>query len=81
VVRYGADKKNSHVDLMGPAMNIAAKIQNMAKPNQILIGSDVCERLHPSSQKDFLQIIWKNDEWKYHSRLTGKIYEVFEFKG
>ena len=81
VVRYGADKKNSHVDLMGPAMNIAAKIQNMAKPNQILIGSDVCERLHPSSKKDFLQIIWKNDEWKYHSRLTGKIYEVFEFKG
>ena len=32
VVRYGADEINSHVDLMGPAMNIAAKIQNMAKP-------------------------------------------------
>ena len=30
--------EHSHVDLMGPAMNIAAKIQNMAKPNQILIG-------------------------------------------
>ncbi|MFB5616085.1 MAG: adenylate/guanylate cyclase domain-containing protein, partial [Nitrosopumilus sp.] len=27
VVRYGADVENSHVDLMGPAMNIAAKIQ------------------------------------------------------
>ena len=36
VVRYGADIENSHVDLMGPAMNIASKIQNMAKPNQIL---------------------------------------------
>ena len=41
VVRYGADVKHSHVDLMGPAMNIAAKIQNMAKPNQILIGSEI----------------------------------------
>ena len=59
VVRYGADETNSHVDLMGPAMNIAAKIQNMAKPNQILIGSDVCKRLHPSSQTHFQEIVWK----------------------
>jgi adenylate cyclase len=81
VVRYGADKKNSHVDLMGPAMNIAAKIQNMAKPNQILIGADVHQRLHPTLQKDFQEIVWRNDEWKYRSRLTGEIYQVFEFKG
>ena len=80
VVRYGADEINSHVDLMGPAMNIAAKIQNMAKPNQILIGSDVCKRLHPNAQKEVQKMIWKNDEWKYRSRLTGEIYDVFEFK-
>jgi class 3 adenylate cyclase len=80
VVRYGSDQKNSHVDLMGPAMNIAAKIQNMAKPNQILIGNDVYTRIHPSSQKNFHEIIWRNDEWKYRSRLTGQIYQVFEFK-
>ena len=81
VVRYGADEINSHVDLMGPAMNIAAKIQNMAKANQILIGSDVYERLHPTLQEDFDKIIWKNDEWNYRSRTTGEIYEVFGFKG
>ena len=81
VVRYGADEINSHVDLMGPAMNIAAKIQNMAKPNQILIGSDVCQRLDSNSQKDFQQIIWKDGEWKYRSRLTGELYQVYEFKG
>ncbi len=81
VVRYGADIKNSHVDLMGPAMNIAAKIQNMAKPNQILIGSDVFERLHPSFQKDFKLLAWSKDEWKYRSRITGEIYNVYEFKG
>ena len=66
---------------MGPAMNIAAKIQNMAKPNQILIGADVHQRLHPTLQKDFQEIVWRNDEWKYRSRLTGEIYQVFEFKG
>ena len=81
VVRYGADAKNSHVDLMGPAMNIAAKIQNMAKPNQILVGSDVYQRLHPSSQKDFSQVVWTKDEWKYRSRTTGETYNVYEFKG
>ena len=80
VVRYGADPKHSHVDLMGPAMNIAAKIQNMAKPNQILIGMDVFQRLHPSSQKEFTKIIWKNNEWKYRSRLTGQLYIVYEHK-
>ena len=53
VVRYGADVKNSHVDLMGPAMNIASKIQSMAKPNQFLIGGDVYKLLHPDSQKIF----------------------------
>ncbi len=81
VVRYGSDVEHSHVDLMGPAMNIAAKIQNMAKPNQILIGSDVYQRLHPKFQKDFTEIIWKKDEWKYRSRVTGEIYSVFEFNG
>jgi class 3 adenylate cyclase len=81
VVRYGADVENSHVDLMGPAMNIAAKIQNMAKPNQILIGNDVYQRIHPSSQKEFAQIIWTKGEWKYRSRITGETYNVYEFKG
>ncbi len=81
VVRYGADVENSHVDLMGPAMNIAAKIQNMAKPNQILIGNDVYQRLHPKTQKQFSLIVWKKDEWRYRSRITGDIYNVYEFKG
>lgn len=81
VVRYGADVVNSHVDLMGPAMNIAAKIQNLAKPNQILIGDDVYRRLHPKTQEQFLLIVWKKDEWKYRSRITGEIYNVYEFKG
>jgi len=62
-------------------MNIAAKIQHIAKPNQILIGSDVFQRIHKNSQKEFRQIIWKDNEWKYRSRLTGEIYKVYEYKG
>ena len=81
IVRYGANVKHSHVDLMGPAMNIAAKIQNTAKPNQILIGDDVFQRIHQNSQKEFNQITWKDNEWKYRSRLTGEIYKVYKYKG
>jgi len=81
VVRYGSDVEQSHVDLMGPAMNIASKIQDMAKPNQILIGNDVFEKIHPASQKEFKQIMWDMNEWKYRSRLTGDIYKVYEHKG
>ena len=81
IVRYGSNEATSHVDLMGPAMNIASKIQAMAKPNQILIGQDVYQRIHPSTQKMFKQIVWKKDEWKYRSRLTGEIYKVYEYIG
>ena len=81
VVRYGADKERSAVDLMGPAMNIAAKIQSLARPNQILIGDDVYTRLHPSTQKNFEAVVWDHNEWKYRSRVTGKTYQVYEYKG
>jgi class 3 adenylate cyclase len=79
VVRYGSDPENSPVDLIGPAINIAAKIQSFAKPNQILIGDDVYRKLHPVSQGSFKEIIWKNNEWRYRSRVTGDLYRVFEF--
>jgi class 3 adenylate cyclase len=65
---------------MGPAMNIAAKIQNMAKPNQILIGNDVFEKIHPESQKEFNEMMWEKSEWRYRSRATGNIYKVYEYK-
>lgn len=78
VVRYGGDPTKSHVDLMGPPMNMAAKIQGRAKPNQILIGDDVYVHLHPATQKHFRQIVWKKNEWQYNSRKTGKLYNVYE---
>ena len=80
VVRYGSDKIRSPVDLIGPVLNIAAKIQSLAKPNQILIGDDVYTRVHPSIQKNFRVVDWKKDEWSYRSRITGKIYQVYEYK-
>ena len=78
VVRYGSDAERSHVDIMGPVMNIAAKIQNKAFPNQILIGLDIYDRLHPDTKAVCKPVGWSQDEWSYRSRVTGKIYEVYK---
>ena len=81
IVRYGSDKENSHVDILGPSMNIASKIQHTAYANQILIGEDVYKRLHPSMQKQFNQVVWTQTKWKYHDRETGKLYPVYAYVG
>lgn len=78
IVRYGADKLKSYVDILGPAMNIASKIQSHARPNQILIGQDVYSRLHPTMQDSFKPVVWSEDEWNYMSISTGEIYRVYE---
>ena len=77
IVRYGSDKEKSHVDILGSTMNIAAKIQSMAKPQQILIGQYVYEKIHPSVQKNFKKESWSESEWKYNDRKTGKPYTVY----
>ena len=77
IVTYGSDAEKSHVDLLGPAMNIAAKIQGKAKPQEILIGEDVYTRIHPSLQKEFSKKEWADDESKYHRREDGELYPVY----
>ena len=62
IVRYGADVDNSHVDILGPGMSIAAKITNLAKPNQILIGEDVYEKLHPTLKQSFKEVEWHGNQ-------------------
>jgi class 3 adenylate cyclase len=81
IVRYGSDKEKSHVDILGPTMNIAAKIQSMAKPQQILIGQDVYEKIHPSVQQKFRKESWSKSEWKYNDKRTGTPYHVYSLDG
>ncbi len=77
IVRYGSDKIRSHVDILGPAVSIAAKITALARPNQILIGKDVYEKLHPSLKGLFKKMEWHGNQWTYRDRGTGKIYDVY----
>lgn len=77
IVRYGSDSIRSHVDILGPAVSIAAKITALAQPNQVLIGEDVYEKLHPSLKDLFKKVEWHDNQWSYHDRETGKLYGVY----
>ena len=80
VVRYGDDENLSHVDLLGPTMNVAAKIQNFAKPNQILVGQDIHDRLHPSIKKFFSDITTGLvSNWIKRSKNSDENYRVFQY--
>lgn len=80
VVRYGADEKRAFVDLLGPSMNMAAKIQDLAKPNQIVVGRDIYDRLHPKVQGFFVDITEEMPEWNYTSKSSDEIYPVFVYR-
>ena len=80
VVQYGANEKNSFVDLLGPSINMAAKVQSVAKPNQIVVGRDVYERLHPTVQEFFVDITKDLSRWTFTSKYTKEIYSVYAYK-
>lgn len=81
VIIYGGRSRISHADLIGKSMNMAAKIQSAAGPDQILAGRDVYIRLQPSVQKEFEPLDPKNGVLPYGSTLTGKSYQVYVYRG
>ena len=62
-------------------MNIAAKIQSMANPQQILIGQHVYDKIHTTVQQKFKKETWSESEWKYNDRKTGEPYTVYSLDG
>ena len=81
VVRYGADEKNAYVDLLGPTMNMTSKIQNLAKPNQIIIGQDIYDKLDSYLQKFFLDMTAEIVNPLHHySNNRDKVYRIYQYK-
>ncbi len=80
IIRYGDDEE-SHLDMLGQSMNMGAKIQNLAFPDQILIGEDVYNKLSPPIQEYFKKFERKDREWNYKSKITGQIYSVYSYVG
>ncbi|MFB5611494.1 MAG: adenylate/guanylate cyclase domain-containing protein [Nitrosopumilaceae archaeon] len=81
VVRYGSDEKKAHVDLLGPTMNVASNIQVLTKPNQILVGQEVYDRLD-ISLKDFFSEVTKEftNNWQQYSKNSNQTYRIYRYK-
>jgi class 3 adenylate cyclase len=81
IVRYGDDLQESHVDILGPSVSMAAKIQNLAQPDQIMVGGDIYSKLHSSIQEYFTRLKLDKSEWNYKSTITKKVYPVYTYIG
>ncbi|BDQ30500.1 hypothetical protein NZNM25_08550 [Nitrosopumilus zosterae] len=81
IVRYGDDLQEAHVDILGPSVSMAAKIQNLAQSDQIMVGGDVYAKLHGSIQEYFVNLDLEKSNWDYKSAKTKKVYPVYAYVG
>ena len=81
VVRYGADEERAFVDLLGPTMNMASKIQNLAESNQIMVGQKIYDKLDPYMQEFFSDMTYKQvNPLQHYSEDPEWIYRVYVYK-
>ncbi|HEU4446992.1 MAG TPA: adenylate/guanylate cyclase domain-containing protein [Nitrososphaeraceae archaeon] len=74
IVEYAFNIKNSHVDIIGYPMNIAAKITSLAKPNHILIDIITYRRLDSKVEHRLRKLGLENIE--YIDYQTGDAYSI-----
>ncbi|MGQ0376374.1 MAG: adenylate/guanylate cyclase domain-containing protein [Nitrososphaerota archaeon] len=66
------------IDIIGFNMNIAAKVQSMARPGHIGIGQQCYAALDEESQSKFVQLDL-GDSWKYKDS-EGNHYKLYEYQ-
>lgn len=77
IVRYGSDRRKSHIDIIGLSINLAAKMQSLGKPNQLLIGKQVFLKLSRSLKACFKKLDVDSKIWPYHDLTSKKPYPIF----
>lgn len=75
VSTIGNSTSKQHKDLIGLTINIAAKIQSSAQPNQIVIGESTKKQLHTTRKKLFEPYTPKS--WNYHHVDKTSIYQLY----
>lgn len=77
IVRYGSDRQKSHIDIIGLSVNLAAKMQSVGKPNQLVIGEQVFLKLPLQLKISFKKIKISSRIWPYHDFTNKKPYPLF----
>jgi len=77
IVRYGSDVQKSHIDIIGLSVNLAAKMQSLGKPNQLVIGNQVFLKLTPRLKTCFKKMKVSSKVWSYHDLVSKNPYPLF----
>jgi len=77
IVRYGSNRQKSHIDIIGLPINLAAKMQSLGKPNQLVIGKQVFLKLPQRLKVCFQKIKVSSKVWPYHDFASKKPYPLF----
>lgn len=85
VVQYGIDIdefeekviKIPHLDLIGYTVSIAVKMTSLAKPDHMVIGQKLFDRLNAKHKDAFKQLPENPNIWNYTNEATGKIYDLY----
>lgn len=77
VVTMGSELTKRETDLLGLTLSLAAKVQSLAKPGEVLVGQTSDENLH-IAWREQLEEIGLPDDWKY-TNWEGGLYRVYRF--
>jgi adenylate cyclase len=77
IVRYGSDQERSHVDIISATMNLAAKMQSVARGNQMVIGKKLYDNLSKDRQRIFEKGVFDKHRWSYHNMAEQKPYQLY----
>lgn len=77
IIRYGSDRESSYVDIISATMNLAAKMQSVARGSQMVIGNALHEKLSDDWQQIFEKAKLDQIKWNYHNLAEQKPYELY----
>jgi class 3 adenylate cyclase len=77
IVRYGSDQERSHVDIISATMNLAAKMQSVARGDQMVIGKKLYDKLSEDRQRIFEKGVFDKHRWSYHNMAEQKPYQLY----
>jgi adenylate cyclase len=77
IVRYGSDHERSHVDIISATMNLAAKMQSVARGGQMVIGNSLYKKLTSDFQQIFEKANLDQIRWNYHNLAERKPYQLY----
>ncbi len=69
--------REPYLDILGYTINTASKMTGFARPNQIVIGEAVYNRLDNNTKQNFEWIDIDSESWSFIDNSTGNVYRVY----